>query len=125
MVENRSRGEPSVTDASQDPQMTEPEPPQAPEGSSIDRLPADFTVNAVIEWSDRLKDLPSDQRPLRIDGEDVDRIGTAGVQLLCILTRDAEQLGKTFVVTNPSETLRRALNTIGLGAQLSVWEANQ
>ena len=56
----------------------------------------------------------AEQSTLEIDAAAVERIGTAGLQVLCALHQDVTARGGDIVWLNPSETLCQAAARLGL-----------
>ncbi len=87
------------------------------------RLPAVLDMHAVQELAAELQTRDWAQRPCIVQGEDVARVGTPGLQLLCVLAAHVAALGQPFRLEAPSTVLRESLIRVGLEHNLSVWEA--
>lgn len=80
-------------------------------------LPAELTIYTAGElrplWLTWLSALPGDAEP-QADGSTVAEVDAAGLQLLLSLARALAQDGRTLRVQQPSASLQRACEGLGL-----------
>ena len=81
------------------------------------KLPAELSIytaqatrDALQEW---LRALGANGAPIDIQGEAVEEIDGAGLQLLCALQRTLEGQGRPWTLTNPSAALSEVAATMG------------
>lgn len=84
------------------------------------RLPADLGIENVTVLRESLLARLDEPRALALEGQDVTRLHTASLQLLCIFCRDRRATGYETRWREPSETLRQAAALLGLGAILQL-----
>jgi phospholipid transport system transporter-binding protein len=75
------------------------------------------TINTLqAELAERL----DESSPVQIDGTAVDRVDTAGLQLLTAFVRELQAESRTVEWIGCSVALRRAANALGLGTALGL-----
>jgi anti-anti-sigma regulatory factor len=67
-----------------------------------------------------LAEYVSQSLPTNISGSQVDQIGQAGLQLLVSVAKTASKLELPIQLTDPSESLTRAIQLAGLADALSI-----
>jgi anti-anti-sigma regulatory factor len=97
-------------------------------------LPPEFTIYAVAglrqEWLSWLPDVSTAKRaaddapePWPVDAAAVAELDAAGVQMLVALSRSVAACGKSLVLTDPSPTLVRGCEALGLADLLGRGDA--
>ena len=86
-------------------------------------LPANLDLAAAIDMRAKCLDVLNAGRDLRIDGAAVARPYTPGLQVLLAAARAARECSQTFVLSNPSSELARALADLGLADEAREWSA--
>jgi len=82
------------------------------------RLDGEFTIHRASEIKKVLLPLPDGSKPLQLDLSEVTEIDTSGVQLLLLVARETDAVGRSFLLGNPSAPVREMLSLLGLQAQL-------
>lgn len=80
-------------------------------GSSLD-------ISMVKNLSDELQSALSQDKPVVLDGEDVENADGAAMQLLFAFFHDAKAKGLELSWKEPSETLKRSASLLGMTDQL-------
>lgn len=88
------------------------------------QLGEDLGIEASADLKQRLADGLEQRGVLRLDGSQVRRVHTAGMQVLCALFRSRRAAGLDTELQGASEALRDAARLLGLSAQLGL-DANQ
>lgn len=83
-------------------------------------LPADLHMGGVEALRQTLVEQVKADAPLVIDGAAVDRVSTAGIQLLVAFFRDRGSAQKPTSWTQISDALRDAIQWLGLAEHLAL-----
>ena len=81
-------------------------------------LGSDLGIESADALKARLADHLDHPDALRLDGGDVTRVHSAGVQLLCAFARDRARSGQATRVEPLAPELQAALKTLGLDGTL-------
>lgn len=104
--------------------MEEPEAgpvPEATESATLLSLPTDLGIESAAELQRELRNALDEDGEVVLDAQDVSRIHTAAVQLLCLFARDRRDAGHEFSWRGePSEAMRAAANLLGATTLLSL-----
>ena len=79
-------------------------------------IAGDMTIYTAQELKDDLLAHGDEYQAFELDLTEVNEIDTAGVQVLLLAQRAAEQAGKTFAISECSETAREVLDLYRLQA---------
>lgn len=79
-------------------------------------LPAQFHEQAIDAF--RRAVLDSENDVVIVEGEAVEKVGTAGAQILLAARRHLEQAGGRMIVMKPSDVLGTTLRELGLDKDL-------
>lgn len=94
--------------------MPDISPDQAVLGRGTLVLPADLGIEQVHDLRRILNDVLTQTTPVEIMAADVARIHAAALQLLAAFCRDRRQAGTMTRWSQPSTTLRQAVENLGL-----------
>ncbi|GAB3093822.1 STAS domain-containing protein [Lysobacter terrae] len=83
-------------------------------------LQTDLGIECVADLQAALQPHLGDEEPLALDGEYVQRVHAAGLQLLHAFVRDRAARGHQTTITLPSPTLAAAARQLGLAVSLGV-----
>lgn len=83
-------------------------------------LQPDLGIESVAELQAALQPHLDDEAPLLLDGGDVDRVHTAGLQLLHAFVRDRAALGRSTSIAPASPALVQAARHLALAASLGL-----
>lgn len=83
-------------------------------------LQRDLGIEHVTELHAALQPHLDDEAPLVLDGGDVDRVHTAGLQLLHAFVRERAALGRSTEIAPASPALRQAARQLALGSSLGL-----
>lgn len=100
-------------------QKTEENRPAAPREVNL-RLEGDLTIRDVAARRDEWKALLDGASLLVVDAGSVERVDSAGLQLLVALKESAKRRDLECRVVQPSATLSDAIATVGLGPCLGI-----
>ena len=103
--------------------MSRKKPVRAAQSGSIE-LPAQLSIVHAAELHRTLVTRLGAGGPLVIDGSRVEEIDTAILQLLAGLWRSARERGLGCTCHNPSGTLRKTADLIGLAGVLDLRDAS-
>lgn len=78
------------------------------------KLPADLRIQSASALRDRLLAALDGTGVLRLQGGGVERIDTAGLQLLVAAAQDATQRGRELRLVAPSAPLAEGIERLGL-----------
>jgi phospholipid transport system transporter-binding protein len=92
------------------------------EGSAVSKplVLTSPTIRTVNDFQAELAERLDESGNVQIDGTAVDRVDTAGLQLLAAFVRDLRSEARAVEWVGCSERLRRAANALGLGAVLGL-----
>jgi anti-sigma B factor antagonist len=76
-------------------------------------IEGDAIINSVAELKSKLLKYFKDIRNMEFDLSSVEKIDTAGFQLLTMIKKEVESKEKTFKIVNPSEEIKRIFNLYG------------
>jgi ABC-type transporter Mla MlaB component len=85
-------------------------------------LPADLGIENVAVLREQLEAVLEDERPVELAGAGVQRLHTAGLQLLALFCRERQEHGRAVVWHEPVPMLAGAARLLGLGPVLKVPE---
>ena len=85
---------------------------------SITHLGADCTIREAADLKNQLLNLLEAPQPLFVDGSAVERVDTAGVQLLIAFSLDCMERGISYGWPGRSPALARAIEMLGVGSLL-------
>lgn len=85
-------------------------------------LPADLGIENVAALREQLEAVLDDERPVELAGASVQRLHTAGLQLLALFCRERQEHGRAVVWHEPVPMLAGAARLLGLGPVLKVPE---
>ncbi|MBY8966957.1 MAG: STAS domain-containing protein [Algiphilus sp.] len=83
-------------------------------------LPADLHMGGIDSLRQTLVAHVEEQGPLTLDGGAVDRVSTAGLQLLVVFFRDRMLVERSTQWTRISDPLRDAVHWLGLADHLAL-----
>ena len=83
-------------------------------------LPADLGIEHVSDLQATLRQHLDDAEPLSLSGDRVERVHTAGLQMLHAFVRERAALGRKTVVTDASPVLADAARQLALAYSLGV-----
>ncbi|RPE80839.1 STAS domain-containing protein [Vulcaniibacterium tengchongense] len=83
-------------------------------------LPADLGIEHVADLQARLRPHLDDDAPLALAGERVERVHTAGLQVLHAFVRDRAARGLRTVVADASPVLAEAARRLALAESLGI-----
>jgi ABC-type transporter Mla MlaB component len=83
-------------------------------------LPEELGIDQVSALHAQLIDVLDVPDPVQFDGEKVQRIHTAALQLFCCFCSDRGRQGRGFGWQRPSESLRRAAALLGMTTLLQM-----
>ena len=96
-------------------------PPEAAGSALVLRSPTIRTINSLqTELAERL----DDSGTVRIDGASVERVDTAGLQLLAAFVRDLQSELRDVEWIGCSDPLKKAAQALGLGSALGFGTAS-
>ena len=78
------------------------------------------TIRTVNDFQAELAERLDESGNVQIDGTAVDRVDTAGLQLLAAFVRDLRSEARSVEWVGSSVALRRAANALGLGVALGL-----
>jgi len=73
-----------------------------------------LTIQEVGELTNSIKTIFDSGIKVTIDASDVQRLDTAGVQLLCAIAKEAREKSISIVWESKSDTMRMAIKQLGL-----------
>jgi phospholipid transport system transporter-binding protein len=76
------------------------------------------TIRTITSLQTELAERLDESGPLQIDGTAVDRVDTAGLQLLAAFVRDLRAEARTVEWVGCSDALKKAAQALGLHAEL-------
>jgi anti-anti-sigma regulatory factor len=85
------------------------------------RLPAQLDMAALPGLKEELEAAALSANALRIDGSDVERVGTPAIQLLLAAAKAFSGEGRSFALEASSHELSSALDDLGLGLDTCQW----
>jgi anti-anti-sigma factor len=77
-----------------------------------------LTIAQVAEWHQKLTGIFDLRETISLNGGDIEKIDSAGLQLLVALKKEAEAAGVEMRWSAASGLLKRNANQLGLGAML-------
>jgi anti-anti-sigma regulatory factor len=77
-----------------------------------------LTIAQVEDWHQRLAGIFDLREPISLNGGDIEKIDSAGLQLLVALMKEAEAIGVQVNWGAVSNLLKQNANQLGLGAIL-------
>ncbi len=80
-------------------------------------------AGSAAEFHQALKSALDTKNSLVLEASDVDRISTAGLQLILAASVECAGNNRRFELKNPSNKLRDGLNDLGLAEQVDSWVA--
>jgi hypothetical protein len=83
-------------------------------------LPSDLGIEHVADLQASLRPHLDEAEPLALNGDRVERVHTAGLQLLHAFVRERAEQGRHTVVTDASPVLRDAARQLALAVSLGV-----
>lgn len=83
-------------------------------------LPSDLGIEHVTDLQAVLREHLDDAGPLSLTGDRVERVHTAGLQILHAFVRERAQKGHSTVVTDASPVLADAARQLALACSLGV-----
>lgn len=83
-------------------------------------LPSDLGIEHVTDLQSVLREHLDDAEPLSLAGDRVERVHTAGLQMLHAFVRERAALGHRTVVTDASPVLAEAARQLALACSLGV-----
>ncbi|MBS97195.1 MAG: hypothetical protein CMI01_00750 [Oceanospirillaceae bacterium] len=83
-------------------------------------LPSELCISEVESLKPQLLEALSQAEEVDLDGARVERIDTAGIQLLVALTKLVETQGRRMQWRQASSTLTEAASELGAGDQLNL-----
>ena len=92
--------------------------PSAASGSAL--VLTSPTIRTITTLQTELAERLDESGPVQIDGTTVDRIDTAGLQLLAAFVRDLRADARGVEWVGCSEALKKAARSLGLGAALGL-----
>jgi anti-anti-sigma factor len=81
-------------------------------------LGKELTIAKVADWHQKLTGIFDVREPISVDGGDIERIDSTGLQLLVALMKEAEATGVEIKWSAASELLQKNANHLGLSAVL-------
>lgn len=87
------------------------------------KLPSDLRIQSATMVRDRLLTALEGSGPLRLQGGAVERVDTAGVQLLVAAAAEAQRRGRDLRLVAPSAALADGLGGLGFAELFSLPEA--
>ena len=93
-------------------------------GGSVHRveLPADLGIENAASLRERLEAVLDDEQPVELAGGGVQRLHTAGLQLLALFCRERQKQGRAVVWHEPAPMLAGASRLLGLEPVMRVPE---
>lgn len=91
---------------------------------TVHALPSIVDLPAAQALKEILVEELSSGVSVRLDGADVERIGTPAVQVLLAAARTFSAQGRTFVLARPSAVLSAAFADLGLSRELAAWRSS-
>ena len=79
-----------------------------------------LTIANAADLHTKLKEAVESSSDIELVADGVDKVDTAGLQLMVALSREIEKVNGTLVWKNPSEVLVQAVNTLGLRPYLAI-----
>lgn len=83
-------------------------------------LPEEISIANVAEWKNKLIDFIREPAPLILDAENLSRVDTAALQLMTAFTHKAQAENKAVSWKNPTATLLKTAEQLGLEQALSL-----
>lgn len=84
-------------------------------------LPGDLDLGMSANLVENLRHAAKSGKPVRVEADRVERVGTAPLQALMIASREAERRGSSFGIVAPSEVFAETCGDLGLDSWLEKW----
>ncbi|MET0378556.1 MAG: STAS domain-containing protein [Spongiibacteraceae bacterium] len=78
------------------------------------RIEGEFTIYTAAESKQQLMDALNEHAAVNVELDAVEEIDTSGVQLLLLVQREAQRLGKTLTLTGASPAVQEVINLLNL-----------
>ena len=85
------------------------------------KLPATFDLASADELHEACLEAVATQDSFHLEGQDVEKVSTACLQILVAADRKLENGGGAIVLEDPSQTLSDALRDLGMNGYLDKW----
>ena len=83
-------------------------------GNPVIVIQGEMIINNIIEYREAILDILTAEKPIRIDLSAVNKIDTAGLQLLLAVKNSRKKDNLDVELINPSSEVERILNLYGL-----------
>ena len=79
-----------------------------------------LTIAQAVEFHQKLKTAMDEGSTIELDASGVEKVDTAGLQLVVGLQRELDKVGGKLVWKQPSDVVKQAAVTLGLADRLSI-----